>query len=270
MHELPTRLWKKLQGRYRGNASSLLYKRPLLLRSPYPLISFTFDDFPESAWRVGGEVLRRFDVRGTYYAAFGLMGKTTPNSKMFSAEDARCLVENGHELGCHTFDHYHAWQTEPAEFEASILRNRRALDEFIPGASFSTLSYPFSQPRPLNKKAAGKYFLCCRAGGREPNLGTIDLNGLGARFLEQYRGDPSILKELIDRNRHDRGWLIFGTHDISSTPSRFGCTPQFFEDIVRYAVQSGARVLPIVDAYKLLAGGTLDKPSSRQLVSKEA
>ncbi len=253
MYEALARLRGKIKGRYELSASSFLFRRPLVIRSSYPLISFTFDDFPESAWRVGGEILRRFGVRGTYYAAFGLMGKTTPNWKMFSAEDARCLLEAGHELGCHTFDHCHAWQTEPAEFEASILRNRKTLQETVPGASFGSLSYPKSHPRPLNKNAAGKYFQCCRGGSRRPNLGTIDLNALGARFIEQYRDTPGILKELIDKNCHDRGWLIFATHDISKTPSRFGSTPESFEDIVRYAVCSGAKVLPVIEAFKVLA-----------------
>lgn len=254
MYQLPTRLWNKIRGCYERSASSLLFRRPLTVRSQYPLISFTFDDFPESAWQVGGDILRRFGVRGTYYAAFGLMGKSTPNSKMFSAQDVRCLLKEGHELGCHTFDHYHAWHTAPAEFEASIFRNRRALAEMIPGLSFSSLSYPIGQPRPLNKKTAGKYFLCCRAGSRSANLGTIDLNALAARFLEQYRQEPRTLKKLIDDNRLTRGWLIFATHDISSSPSRFGCTPEFFEDIVQYAVQSGAEVLPVTEALRVLTG----------------
>lgn len=253
---MPADLWNKVQGRYRHYASRLLFRRPLVLCTRSPLISFTFDDFPESAWTVGGQILQRYGARGTYYAAFSLLGKVTPNSKMFSVDDAKCLLREGHELGCHTFDHFHAWRTSAGDFEASIVKNRQALEATIPGTTFGTLSYPYSEPRPLNKRAAGKYFPCCRAGHRDRNIGTIDLNGLGARFLEQYRGEPSRLKTLVDRNCRERGWLIFATHDISTNPSPFGCTAEFFEDIVRYAAQSGSRILPVVEAYKALVGAS--------------
>jgi hypothetical protein len=62
---------------------------------------------------------------------------------------------------------------------------------------------------------------------------------------------------LIDTNRADQGWLIFATHDVAKEPSRFGVTPEFFEDIVRYAEKSGARILPIVQALDVLSQATL-------------
>jgi hypothetical protein len=45
-----------------------------------------------------------------------------------------------------------------------------------------------------------------------------------------------------------RGWLIFATHDISSNPTQYGCTPGFFAEVVKCAIASGACVLPIADA----------------------
>lgn len=249
----PASIWKKIEGRYKGNTSRYFFRRPCVIRCDVPLISFTFDDFPVSAWRIGGAILRRWGVKGTYYAAFGLMDNATLYSEMFSAEDAKSLLDEGHELGCHTFDHLHSWQTKRSDFEASILRNGNVLDKLIPGTTFKTLSYPYSEPSPLNKLAAGKSFLCCRAGHRRPNVGKVDLNGLGAHFLEQYRGTPNTMKELVDSNRRERGWLIFATHDIATEPSRFGCTPECFEDIVRYAVESGAQVLPVIEAFRFLA-----------------
>ena len=223
-----------------------------MIRSRLPLVSFTFDDFPKSAWRRGGTILRAFGLRGTYYASFGLMNATTPSGEMFSVEDVKSLIEEGHELGCHTFDHCDSWKTKPTIFERSVVRNRWALEEILPGASFRTLSYPITEPRPLIKRRVSRYFLCCRSGGPSPNLGTIDLNALGACFLEQNRNNTKALKELIDRNCRERGWLVFATHDISNFPSPYGCTPRFFEDIVDYALGSGARVVPVAEALAML------------------
>ena len=47
-----------------------------------------------------------------------------------------------------------------------------------------------------------------------------------------------------------RGWLIFATHDVDEHPTRFGCAPALFADIVRYVGRSGARVLPVAEAWR--------------------
>jgi hypothetical protein len=80
----------------------------------------------------------------------------------------------------------------------------------------------------------------------------VDLNYLSAFFLEQSRDNPETVKSLIDQNQRAQGWLIFATHDISDDPTRWGCKPGFFEEIVKYAVKSGARILPAFQAYEVL------------------
>ena len=57
-------------------SSADFFCRPNRPRSTWPggVVSFTFDDFPRSAWSNGGAVLEEYDVRGTYYAAMGLAG----------------------------------------------------------------------------------------------------------------------------------------------------------------------------------------------------
>ena len=57
---------------------------------------------------------------------------------------------------------------------------------------------------------------------------------------------------MIDQNARARGWLIFATHDVRETPSRFGCTPDFFEQVVQWSLESGARILPVVEALEVL------------------
>ena len=251
---MPLNLWARAQGCYRGSAARWFFRRPFRIDSQLPLISFTFDDFPRSALLTGGAILKRFGLRATYYAAFGLMGKQAPPGPIFLLEDIKLLIDDGHELGCHTFGHMHAWKTELRVFEDSILENRVALHKSFPGASFRTLSYPIDRPRPGIKKTAARHFVCSRSGGQTFNYGTADLNCLSAYFLEQSRNSPSVVKDLIDQNRKARGWLIFATHDVCENPSRFGCTPDFFGNIVQYAVNSGARILPVVQAWEALRG----------------
>ena len=244
----------------------MLFRRRFAVRPALPLISFTFDDFPRSAFLEGGSILRRHGARGTYYASLGLMGKQSPVGPLYEADDLKELIGIGHELGCHTFGHCHSWNTAPGVYERAILKNRQALSELLPGVSFQTFSYPHSAPRLAVKKVAGRHFSCCRLGGLRPgryifrhaaggqtfNSGITDLNLLCAFFLEKSRDNPEAVKSLIDQNARARGWLIFATHDVCQNPSPFGCTPEFFEQVVQWSVESGARILPVVKALEVV------------------
>ena len=251
--------WTRFRRYVERNAARVLFRRPLAIRTQVPLISFTFDDFPRSAFLAGGDILNRYGLSGTYYTSLGLLGKDSVSGRIFVLDDLTALLEQRHELGCHTFSHCHSWQTEKEVFEDSITQNRAALTELVPGAEFKSFSYPISEPRPMIKRIIAKHFLCCRGGGQTLNVGMADLNQLAAYFLERSRDNIQAVRNLIDVNRDARGWVIFATHDVSPNPSPFGCTPEFFENVVRYAVGSGARILPVVRALDAIRGSGLSE-----------
>lgn len=224
------------------------------MKNTEPLISFTFDDFPDSALTVGGEILREHGVAGTYYVSLGLLDQDAPTGRICTAEHVAEVVAQGHELGCHTFDHCDAWETDSGRFEESLLANAQALRRLLPYTRFATMSYPISAPRPGIKQRAERWFTACRGGGQTLNIGAVDLNYLRAFFLEQARDSPDSIWEIVDRNTIEGGWLIFATHDVSAQPTRFGSTPEFFEKVVKRAVDSGAKILPISQALTLTCG----------------
>jgi peptidoglycan/xylan/chitin deacetylase (PgdA/CDA1 family) len=248
------RLARKVRNYYIRNSWRYLYKRPFTIRTKAPIISFTFDDFPRSAIGIAGTILEGFGCRGTYYASLGLMGKYAPTGEMFLEEDLHAVLSQGHELGCHTFDHSHSWETRPSAFASSVAANQAALDKFIPGLRFRTFSYPISTPRLQNKRIIGQRFLCCRGGGQTFNAGTVDLGYLAAFFLEKSRDNLPAIKNIIDRNRQACGWLIFATHDVCEDPTPYGCTPELFTKVVDLATKSGAQVLTVADAMRALDG----------------
>lgn len=251
---MPGSLFHRIQGKYRRTLSAVLCRRPVKMQNSMPLISFTFDDFPRSALEVGGRILRAHGLAGTFYVSLGLLDRDEPSGRICSSSDLAKVLSQGHELGCHTYGHCDAWETEPDSFEESIVANRHALKRMLPGASFETMSYPISVPRPDTKRRTGRYFSGCRGGGQSPNIGCVDLNYMNAFFLEQSREDPANIWKLIERNREVKGWLIFATHDVSPHPTRFGCTPKFFEDVTRRAVESGAVVTSVSEALSLIRG----------------
>lgn len=189
--------------------------------------------------------MEKYGAAGTYYISLGLLNRAEPTGRVAILDDVKEVVNRGHELGSHTFWHSHAWETEPVEFEESLLRNSVALKEILPGESFQTASYPISNPLPANKALVGRSFRACRGGGQTFNSKICDLNNLKAFFMEQSRDDPSRMKKLIDLNNAMSGWLIFATHDVDVDVTRFGCPADLFEDIVSYAVQSGAHILTV-------------------------
>ncbi len=244
--------WRRLRDSYERRAASFVFRQRFRVNPTRAVISFTFDDFPQSALHAGGGILERYGLRATYYACLGLMGEEIATGKLFDAADLQDLVGRGHELGCHTYSHSHAWQTDTRTFEQSVIDNGLALQNLLPGMRFETLSFPISTPRPLTKAKIAGRFLCCRSGGQTFNKGVVDLNQLSAFFLEKSRNDFTAIKEVIDRNCRMRGWLIFATHDIADNPTPYGCTPQFFEQVVAYASSSNSSILPMMQALRAL------------------
>src|SRR5260370_149159 len=113
-------LWLRVQGRLTRNAPRFFFRRPAVVRAEVPIISFTFDDFPRSAFLEAGSILRRYGILGTYYVSLGLMGQQSHLGPMFQAEDLKELARLRHALGCHTFGHCHSWKTAPDVYERAM------------------------------------------------------------------------------------------------------------------------------------------------------
>jgi peptidoglycan/xylan/chitin deacetylase (PgdA/CDA1 family) len=236
---------KRVRNKLLRTTGYMVYRRPLEFEITEPIVSFTFDDFPRTALHTGGAILKRHDAAGTYFACAGLMGKVDATGEMFVEEDLCALAEQGHELGCHTCGHQDAMLTLPAAFERSIVANRAELARLCPGLKIRTFSYPKAEPNVGTKRAAALHALCCRGGGQTFNRNRADLNCLKSFFIEQSREEPEQIMRLIDENAAAPGWLIFSTHDVAERPSPYGCRPELFEEIVKHAASSGARLLTI-------------------------
>jgi peptidoglycan/xylan/chitin deacetylase (PgdA/CDA1 family) len=238
---------RRLASKWRRVSVNRFGCRPFTLRSDVPYVSFTFDDFPRSAYTEGGRILAERGVRGTYFVSSGLLGQASVSGPIASRDDLRDVARDGHELGCHTFEHLDGTRSTASAFERSIAANRAAVAETVPGADLSVFAYPLDGPVLSVKKVVGPHFAGCRGGGQSYNGRVIDLNLLKAYFFDwKNRDDVDGVRHLLAANAAARGWLIFATHDVAATPSPYGCTPQFFSTVVRLAVASGARVRPMM------------------------
>jgi peptidoglycan/xylan/chitin deacetylase (PgdA/CDA1 family) len=238
----------------------------LSIKTPIPIVSFTFDDAPVTAFREGRGILKQFGARATYFVSLGLLDAETEVGKIASAGDLARAVDEGDELGCHTFDHLDAWHTSSAAFMASVARNGQALHRILPGTRFTTFAYPKSGAKLSLKLALANTFMCCRGGGQATNADSADLNLLKACFVDRRTGiDTQFIRTLVDYNTDRGGWLILATHDVAADPSPYGCTPEFLEAIVQYASRSGALLLPVGEACARLMSSSSTEPRSDRM-----
>lgn len=257
-------LLSRITGKYHRTLAYRFYRRMAAIKSSVPIISFTFDDAPRTAFNAGGYILGCYGVRGTFFISLGLLGSQAEAGTIASQEDLLRAMKEGNELGCHTFDHLDTWQVSTKKFVESVVRNKQALERILPGINFRTFAYPKNEPKPSVKPRLEKYFICCRGGGQIPNAGMADLNLLKAYFLDRRNKiDINAVKKVIDYNTSCRGWLIFATHDVADNPSPYGCTPTFFEEVVEYAARSGALLLPVAKACEMIQGSETERTASK-------
>ena len=243
----------RLSNKWRRLSIDSCARRNFRLCADAPYVSFTFDDFPRSALTEGGRILCRHGSRGTYFVSMQLLGAPSVSGAIATSDDLKTLLTEGHELGCHTYEHLDGCNSSVEAFERSIQANRAALADLVPGVGFPVFAYPLNGPVLSIKRAVGEHFVGCRGGGQSFNAGVIDLNLLKAYFLDwRNRGNLDPVRHVIERNAAERGWLIFATHDVAADPSRYGCEIEYFEEVVRLCVQSGARVVPMMKACQAL------------------
>lgn len=218
------------------------------MRNPRPIISFTFDDFPASAYTSTAPLFRDAGVHATFFTSLGLLGRVAPTGVIASHDLFREVLASPHEVACHTYDHFDAFETPFFSYRASVERNLRELRTFDPVATFVTHSFPINFPGVRTKRFVGRRFLASRAGGQTHNQETLDLPYLQSFFIERSRSNPDAMREQIARAVQANGWLIFSTHDVCDQPTDYGCTPALFAKVLQWSIDSGAEILSVREA----------------------
>lgn len=234
---------------------------PLGDRGPY--ISVSFDDFPRTAYTVGGRILKSHGARGTYYAAMGLMNAETEVGQQFSQDDLISLVQDGHEVASHTLRHISSRSTSSAAFQDDVERGRTALVNAV-GISAANFAYPFGHVTFGTKKAVGAKMSSCRGTFPGINGPQVDLNLLRANSLYGDVAAAPAAYQLIKETEKTRGWLIFYSHDVSPNPSPYGCTPALLESVVSCAVRSRSRVMTVKAVLTEISGARPENEPASQ------
>lgn len=214
---------RSLKGKLRRRLALLAHRRPVRMRLAQPMLTFSFDDAPVTAALAGAAVLEARGLKGTYYVSAGLAGGSGPMGDYATLEDARRLAAAGHELACHTFSHLDCGQAAGPAIAAEADRNAAAL-KALGADHLESFAYPYGDvSRPAKAVLGGRFrtLRTVQAGLVEDGA---DANQLPSVGIEGLEGEVQAVAWL-ERARARRAWLILYTHDVSDTPSAWGCTP---------------------------------------------
>lgn len=214
--------------------------KPFVMRNSSPIVSFTFDDVPESAYTNGASVLESRGVHGTFYIASGQCGweNTTMGWRNISLDQVRALHDRGHEIGCHTFTHPRVDQVTSDSLREECRKNREVLHDLCADIKLDNFCYPFGRVSLPSKRQLEACFDSCRGTYKGINAGTVDLGLLRVIQLYDNNLSPDELRRVVKENRDRNGWLIFYTHDVAESASPIGCSPQLLRAAVEAAQEA--------------------------------
>lgn len=207
------------------------------------LVSFTFDDFPQTAAGRGAEILRGVGGRGTYYICMGRLGSMSPSGRIVGAEGIADLVAEGHEFGCHTFSHVSCGLMSPKRLQGECARNRAAFQD-LAGADLETFAYPLGHYGPQSRHTVGKLFRGARSVGWGINRLGCDPYALKSNALYEHHGAEAALARVEELTKGG-GWLVFHTHDVSAEPSPYGCSSELFTRVVLACAERGIEIVSV-------------------------
>jgi len=242
----------RITSNLRSLASRSIWTKPHSINFIGGLVSFTFDDVPESALREGSRVLEDHGVRGTFYACFGLAGTHGESGRLFEPEDLRSTHLRGHELACHTYTHLDCTRASDDEILRDLAKNAAGFSALIEGYVPRNFAYPFGNVSLRIKRLLAPKFWSCRGIRSGINRGSVDLDELRANSIYSTCFDDDAMRRLIDLNCAAGGWLIFWTHDVAASPSPNGCSSSQLASVVAYASERST-VLPVSAAIKALS-----------------
>ncbi|MDI7774732.1 polysaccharide deacetylase family protein [Asticcacaulis sp. EMRT-3] len=250
--ETPYAADRSLYGKLRRRYARLVHTRPASLDLRRPMITFSFDDAPASSADHGARILENYGARGTYFISSGLMGTQSHLGTFAGAEALQRLSQAGHEIACHTYNHFDCGRGKTNEIAAELERNREAFRAMrLPDAQ--TFAYPYGDVSPQAKAVLGSRFAAARALHHGVITSGSDLNQAPAVGIEGSCGELTAQGWM--KTAHEaRGWLVLYTHDVRDQPSDWGCTPQVLERLVAKARDMRFEIVTFAEGVRRAAG----------------
>lgn len=243
---------RSLKGKLRRRLVRLVERRPARVALERAMVSFSFDDAPATAAHAGADALEAHGLRGTYFISAGLAGRDGPMGRYTTREEVAALKAAGHEIACHTFSHMDCGPAGRAAIEAEVDRNHDALADWGMGA-LETFAYPYGDVSQPAKSALGRRYRLLRALNHGLVETGTDLNQAPAVGIEGPDGESTAARWLA-RAIARKAWLILYTHDVSETPTAWGCTPGALGRLIEAVKAGGCEVVTVAEGARRVGG----------------
>jgi len=252
--------WSDLKARLSNRLAHHFHTSPLKLPGGRPMISFTFDDVPDSAVTMGARIVEEHGGRATFYVSGSLVAQPSEYWKGATAEDIVSLHQNGHELGCHTFSHRRAVDLDAAAMDAEIESNRRFFHALDPSIRLANFAYPFGFASIAHKARLSLAFSSARGIFPGVNSDVVDLQFLRALPLIEGGITRDRIARAYDEAETAGGWLIFYSHDVAQSPSPYGCSPGLLRDALQAATRRRMPIVTIAEALRRAGHNGTSRP----------
>jgi peptidoglycan/xylan/chitin deacetylase (PgdA/CDA1 family) len=219
--------------------------RPVALKNEKPIMTFTFDDVPETALTEGARLLEQAKARGTFYISTALLGRRTAHWTVIDAEGVRELHHGGHEIGLHGHAHLPVGLYRDSEFAADIARNRETLRSIDPSMLAENFAYPYGLANFARKLRLSKLVRSSRGVESGVNSGTIDAQFIRGVALGEASIGYAEIDRYLDQAIDNNGWLVFFTHDVGDAPSPYGVSKRMLHYAVEAAIRRGIDILTL-------------------------
>lgn len=215
------------------------------------MVSFTFDDVPGSAFSEGGAILEAYGGLGTFYLSLSML-QESPSEAGFTHQQMETARQRGHELGGHTYGHIDFSRASLAASQRDLETNWQRFQALCPGLELKSFSYPFGAQTLGVKKLLASRFSSAR--GILPGIHYREADLYNLKTVKLYESQLPLSHQLeqIHRAAAGNGWLIFYTHDVRASYSPHGCSPAYFEQVVKACTEAGLDILPVSGAVERL------------------
>lgn len=239
-----------LNGRLSNRLARHFRAAPHRLPAHAPMVSFTFDDAPDSAAGEGAALLEAHGGRGTFYLAGSLVDQPGDHWRGLSNDAIVRLHRGGHEIGCHTFSHLRAVDLDESAMAREIERNRSYFLGIDSSIRLENFAYPYGLASVWRKPQLAQNFRSARGILPGVNSDVIDLQFLRASPLVNCEIDTAGVDRYFDEAVASGGWLIFYGHDVVDAPSPYGCTPALLHHALKATEKRNMPIVTVAEALR--------------------
>ena len=225
----------------------------------FPILVLAFDDGFETDYSKVFQMFKEKGIRGTSFINGGHINGGEGRTRRLSVPQMKELLINGWDIQCHYFTHPRLSELNEQEIREQLEANNQFfIDNDLPLPEHS--AYPYGdysiEARDISKDYRKTLRRINSATGLPYNtyegIDFYNLNARGTDIREDNIERLQERKEDIDSTVENNGILIFFSHEFSETAGDYETNPDYYEELIDYAISKGMRIMTMKEMYNFL------------------